>query len=170
MKKVLSLLLALVMVIGLLPLSAMNASAAEESATIALTDKTATRVSYSTTQQVWQQNGITLTNNKGGSSSNVGDYAPLRLYQSSEVIIEASGKTITKIEFTCNSYKSNYPADLQKSIGSAATVTVSGKVVTAVLAAPTEAFTFTLAKQVRLDSMTVYYTEAGGSEGGDTPA
>ena len=105
MKKVLSLLLAVVMIIGLLPLTALNASAAEESATIDLT-ATTTRVSYSTTQQVWQQNGITVTNNKGGSSSNVGNYAPLRLYQGSDVIIEASGKTITKIVFTVNTVKS----------------------------------------------------------------
>ena len=41
------------------------------------------RVSFTTEQQVWRANGITVTNDKGSSTSNVGDYtAPARFYKS----------------------------------------------------------------------------------------
>ena len=59
--------------------------------------------SLSTTKQVWQQNGITLTNDKGSSTNNVGDYAnPARFYKSSKITVEAPGN-ITAIKFVCNS-------------------------------------------------------------------
>ena len=57
-----------------------------EEVTLSFADK-AQRTSYSTTQQVWAQNGITLTNNKSKSTSNVADYAnPARFYKNSEII------------------------------------------------------------------------------------
>ena len=69
MKKVLSLLLALVMIVGLLPLTAMNASAAEESATITF-NNVSKRTAFDTSHQVWEENGIVVTNHFIGGSFN----------------------------------------------------------------------------------------------------
>ena len=50
-----------------------------EEATLSFADK-AQRTSFSTTQQVWAQDGITFTNNKASSTNSVADYAkPVRL-------------------------------------------------------------------------------------------
>lgn len=115
---------------------------------------TANRTSYSTTQQVWEQNGITLTNNKSSSTTNVADYAnPVRFYASSEIIIEAPGN-ITQIVFTADAAK--YATPLKNSIGTAATV--SGSTVTVTLDGSSSTFTIAkLTAQVRLDSLVVTY-------------
>ena len=48
------------------------------------------RTLFSETQQVWTQNGITLTNDKGSSTSDIADYAdPARFYKSSKIIVTA---------------------------------------------------------------------------------
>lgn len=126
------------------------------SATLSFADK-AQRTSYSTTQQVWEQNGITFTNNKASSTTNVGDYAnPVRLYANSEVIVEYDN--MKKIEFTCGS--SSYATALKNSIGTVdgATVTVSGSVVTVEFNENVDSFTIAkLTAQVRLSSLTVYF-------------
>ena len=135
---------------------------AQETATLSFADK-AQRTSFSTEQQVWEQNGITFTNNKASSTTNVADYAgPVRLYAKSEVIVEHAN-TMTQIVFTCGS--SSYATTLKNSIGDAATA--SGSDVTVALNSTT--FTVALTAQVRVNSITVTYT-AGGGEGGDTPA
>ena len=118
----------------------------------------AQRTTFTTSQQVWEQNGIKLTNDKGSSTSNVADYAnPARFYKDSKITVEASGKNITKIEFTCNS--SSYATALSSSIGSNGTVTVSGSKVTVVLSTP--ATSYVIAKlsggQVRINSLIVTY-------------
>ncbi|MBE6921010.1 MAG: hypothetical protein E7468_05530 [Ruminococcaceae bacterium] len=164
-RRILSMLLCLALVLGVIP---VFASAAEETATLSFADK-AQRTSFTTSAQIWEQNGITFTNNKG-SGSNIADYAkPVRLYKNSELIVALTeGNTITKIEFTCNS--SSYATALNSSIGNTDTHSVSGSVVTVTPAAA--ANTYTIASlsggQVRMDSLTVYYTAA--SEGGETPA
>ena len=160
MKKVLSLLLALVMIVGLLPLTAMNASAAEESATITF-NNVSKRTAFDTSHQVWEENGIVVTNNKGSSTSNVANYSnPARFYKNSELIVEYGGNELSKIAFTCNT--TAYATSLKNSIG--ANVTVSGKVVTVTLAAGTTAFTVKLTDgQVRMDSLTVT-ANIGGSD------
>lgn len=86
---------------------------AEETATLSFAS-TAQRTSFSTTQQIWQQNGITLTNDKSSSSSNVADYAnPARFYKSSKITIEAPGN-IKTIVFYCSG--SSYATALKNSI------------------------------------------------------
>ena len=116
---------------------------------------TANRLSQTTTKQVWQQNGITFTNNKASSSTNVANYsAPVRLYAGSEIIIEGAG--MTKIVFNCNS--STYATALKNSIGtvSGASVSVSSKVVTVTFASAVDSFTVAkLTAQVRIDSIVV---------------
>ena len=128
------------------------------SATIYFND-VANRTSYSEQQQVWQQNGITVTNDKAASTSNVGDYYdPARFYKSSNVTIAADA-AFSQIVFNCDDYKTTYPTDLQNSI-TTGSVSVNGTVVTVTLSSATTSFAITgLAGQVRVDSITVYFAE-----------
>ena len=109
---------------------------------------------------MWKQNGITVTNDKASSTSNVGDYYnPARFYKSSNVTIDAD-KAFTQIVFNCDDYKNTYPTDLQSSITSGGSVSVNGTVVTVTLSSATTSFAITtLAGQVRVDSITIYYAE-----------
>ena len=119
---------------------------------VSFADK-ANRTEYSTSKQVWAQNGVTVTNNKANSTSNVGDYSnPARFYASSSVTVDFAG--MTKIVFNCNS--TTYATALQNSIKTG-TVTVEGKVVTVVFEAPVDTYTIaSLGAQVRVDSIDVY--------------
>ena len=84
MRKLVAALLAVLMLCSIIPFSV---AADGSSATIDFTNK-ANRTAYSSSQQVWEQNGIIVTNDKGASTSNVGDYAnPGRFYKSSTVTI-----------------------------------------------------------------------------------
>lgn len=123
------------------------------SATLSFANK-ANRTSFSSTQQVWEQNGIKLINDKGASTSNVADYAaPARFYKSSKITVQYPG--MTKIEFICNN--SSYATALKNSIPSG-TVTVNGSVVTVVLASAEDSYVINslTGGQVRMDSITVY--------------
>ena len=127
-------------------------------ATLSFADE-AQRTSLSTTQQVWEQNGVTFTNNKGTGSNIVAYANPVRLYKNSEVVLEMEeGMVINKIEFACNT--TGYANDLATSIGDNAIV--SGKVVT-VASFAEESNSFVISSlsggQVRLDEITVTYTE-----------
>ncbi|MBR5818096.1 MAG: hypothetical protein IKY62_05570, partial [Clostridia bacterium] len=162
MKKTNSLLARLVtlvlMICLVFSLAIVVSTAAEEPATLSFADK-ANRTEFSGTKQVWYQNGITFTNNKGSSTNAVADYSPVRLYAGSNVVIDAPGN-ITKIVFTTSG--SSYATPLKNSIGSAATVTVSGSEVTVTPNGTSESFTVAkLTAQVRLNSITVTY-ESGG--------
>ena len=115
------------------------------------------RTSYSTSEQVWSNAGITLTNTKGSSTSNIGNFTnPARFYKSSKIEITSSVGNMTKIDFVCNSQ--DYASDLKSSITGA---TSSGNTVTVVFNEPTTTFTASLtAGQVRMNSLTVTYTPA----------
>ncbi len=128
---------------------------AETTATISFADK-ANRTTYSTEQQVWEQNGITVTNNKGASTSNVGDYAnPGRFYKSSDVTISYPGMTKIVIDATGSQDKYITPwVDSCKD--SNATATIDGKVVTIVFAEAVDSFSLTTTAQARAASMTIY--------------
>ena len=124
------------------------------STTISFADK-GNRTEFTSEIQVWEQNGITVTNNKGGSTNAVADYAgPARFYKNSELIIAYSG--ITKIVIACNS--TSYATSCQKSLSAAgANAVADGKNVTITFAEAVDSFTFTLSDgQVRVDSITVY--------------
>ena len=125
-------------------------------------DNLSKRVSFSTTKQVWEENGITFTNNKNSSTNDVANYvSPVRLYAGSDIIIETSG-TISDVIFDCNS--STYATNLKNSIGNSATVN-SDKVTVNNLSEKT--FTVdSLTAQIRLDALTVTYTTGNG---GNTP-
>lgn len=132
----------------------------EKSATLSFANK-AQRTSFSSTQQVWEQNGIKFTNDKSSSTTAVADYAaPVRLYANSKVTVEAPGN-ISKIVFDCSS--SSYATAMKNSIGtvSGATVSVSSDKVT-VTFTNANAASFVVAKltaQVRMDSITVTYLQ-----------
>ncbi len=114
------------------------------------------RVSQDGNAQVWQNGALKLTNNKAASSNAVvANVNPVRLYASSEVIVECPN--MTKIVFNCNT--TGYATALKNSIGDAATV--SGKVVTVEYAAPESKLTIAkLTAQVRLDSIVVTAAKA----------
>lgn len=113
---------------------------------------TSQRVSQTTEQQVWSNNGVTFTNDKAASTSNVIDSSnPVRLYANSKLTIEASG-LISKIVFDCNS--TSYATALKNSIGDTA-VADSDKV-TVDLDSSSDTFVIEkLTAQVRMDSLTV---------------
>ena len=126
------------------------------SATISFADK-ANRTDFdSASKQVWEQNGIKVTNNKAGSTSAVGDYAnPGRFYKSSEVIVEYPG--MTKLVIDSSGLESKYVAWDKSFSDSNATATVASGVTTITFANPVDSFKFaSMSAQCRAYSMTVY--------------
>ena len=119
---------------------------------------TAQRTEFSTTKQVWQQNGITFTNNKAASSSSVADYSnPIRVYKSSEVIIEVGGKGITKVVFNC---ASGYADELISSTFADGTAVQNSNTVTVTLGSPVTSFKITaIGAATRFNSIEVTYVQ-----------
>ncbi len=131
---------------------------AEQPVVTATVDKTITfdtnktqRTSFSSTQQVWQNDGVVFTNDKASSSNAVADYSPVRIYAKSSVTIAHPG--MTQIVFVCNASK--YVTPLTNSLGDA-TYTVDGNNVTVTLATPQDTFTIaSISAQTRFNSITV---------------
>ena len=111
------------------------------------------RTAFTTSQQVWEQNGVKVINDKGASTSNVADYtAPARFYKSSKLTVEYPG--MKKIEFVCNN--GSYATALKSSI-TTGTASVNGSVVTVELPSAADSYVVgVLSAQVRMDSLTVY--------------
>ena len=119
---------------------------------------TANRTTFTSSQQVWAANGITVTNNKGASTSNVADYSnPARFYKSSQLIVAATG--MLKIEFTCNS--ASYAQALKNALPSGTTCSENGSVITVTFAEAVDSFEIPslTGGQVRMNSITVYVAE-----------
>lgn len=140
-------------------------------ASISFADK-ANRTEYSIDIQVWEQNGVTVTNNKAASTSDVGDYAnPGRFYKSSETTIAFPG--MTKIVVDCAGLDAKYVTPWSGSFtDSNATAVVEGTTVTITFANAVDTFTWTaMSAQARAYQITVYTgsTEGGEDEGGETP-
>ena len=117
----------------------------------------ANRTSLSTTQQVWEQNGVKVINDKASSTTNVADYAaPVRFYKSSKLTVSITGKTMTKIDFKCNT--TAYAQALASSIPEAEAPTLSGSTVTVAFATPVAEYVVASLSggQVRMDNITVY--------------
>ncbi len=118
----------------------------------------ANRLEWDANHQVWSANGITLTNNKGASTSNVADYvAPARFYKSSEIIVECD-KAFSKIEFLCNN--ASYATALQNSITSG-NVTADGSSVIVTFDSAVTSYTVAslTGGQVRMNKLTVTFAE-----------
>lgn len=130
----------------------------ENTSTLSFADK-AERIEFSTTKQVWSQNGITLTNNKGSSTTAIADYAnPVRIYKSSDVVIEAEMFTKITFESAANDASGeaskNYLDNLSSIFGDAAVV--DGTTVTVELDGPVSSYSFTASVgQIRFYSVSV---------------
>ena len=132
----------------------------EITATLSFANK-AQRTTFTTSQQIWEQNGLKLTNDKASSKNAVADYAdPARFYAGSKLTLDApENSKIKSITFDCNS--SSYATAMKDSVGTVdgATVTVSSDKVTVTFTEATSA-QFVVAKmtaQVRMDSLSVTY-------------
>ena len=137
-------------VITVSQLGASSGDAVAVEAKISFADK-ANRTEYSTSKQVWEQNGIVVTNNKGASTSNVGDYAnPARFYKSSNVTIQAPGEIIS-ISIDCKGLETKYVTPWGTADNGIVTITLDGT---------SDTYTFNnLSAQARAYSMTVTYLE-----------
>ena len=134
-----------------------HADKAEYTSTLTFDDK-AKRTTFTSSQQIWEENGLTLINDKAASTNAVADYAkPLRCYMGSKITVNADGGEISEIVFDCNS--ASYATALKNSIGTTAPVTVSSDKVTVTLDDATEFVVAKLTAQVRMDSITVTYVK-----------
>ena len=118
----------------------------------------ANRTTFTTSQQVFEANGIKVINDKASSTSNVADYvAPARFYKSSKITVAAPGN-ITTIVFDCNS--ASYATALNNS-GLTGTVSVSSDKVTVILDGSSNEYVISslTGGQVRMDGVTVTYLQ-----------
>ena len=110
------------------------------------------RVEISSTTQVWQNDNLTLTNNKKGSSSNVADYSnPVRLYKGSEIIISYPGMTSLVINAPTGQYGTPWAATLD---AAGLDYEVNGGVYTVTFDSPVDSITLTASAQIRANSIT----------------
>ena len=125
---------------------------AEATATISFAD-VANRTTFNENQQVWAQNGITVTNDKASSTNNVADYSnPARFYKSSDLKV-AYTSAFTKVVINTAGGK-DFPADFTIE---GATVTVEGTVCTITFATAVQSFTITtLPNQVRVSTIEIF--------------
>ncbi len=120
------------------------------------------RLSHSSAEQVWFQNGITFTNTKGSSTTNVADYGnPVRLYKGSTITVSAPGN-ITKIVFNSAANDGSDAAKqyfnfLKTAVG---TNEVDGTKVTVKLDGTSSEVTYEMPGQVRLYDIAVTYVGA----------
>lgn len=135
---------------------------------------TSTRTSTSATQQIWEENGVKLTNDKGNSTTAVADVAPIRIYKSSSVKLEYPG--MLQLVFHSNKAMgtSNYPAyllqSLQADLGNVATITsdstnADDPTVTVKLNNAVDILEFTAnAGQIRLNKIDIDAVEGGATD------
>ena len=140
----------LTQVITVSQLGASSGTQTVEEATISFADK-ANRTEYSTSKQVWEQNGIKVTNEKAGSTTNVGDYTnPGRFYKGSNVKIEAPG-AILSISIDVTGIESKYKSAWGSDNNGIVTITLDGT---------SNTYEFTnLSAQARANKMTITYLE-----------
>ena len=112
-------------------------------------------------QQVWTENDITVTNNKGASTTAIDVenkyHDPVRFYKNSEVIINYV-KNIVKIEV--DTPEAKYATALVNSIEEGATVTADDRFATVELASPCTQFSFVLSGgQARVNSLKITFND-----------
>lgn len=122
-------------------------------------DDTSKRTEFDTSHQVWVENGITFTNEKGSSTSNVADYSnPARFYKSSNITISAPGN-ILALEFNCTGLADQYVTPFSSLEGANS----ANGVVTITLGGTTNTVTYEkLSAQARAYAVTVTYMEGEG--------
>ncbi len=147
----------------------------EVEATIDFTTTTQ-RVSQDTSSQVWSNDGLTFTNNKASSTTNVANYSnPVRIYANSSVEIKYDGGKIKKIviDGTSSNVSSAQITAWKTSIDnlgdSNITTSLSSKVVTVEFATEVDSLVITsLSAQAR--AMYITATVLKSSTGGDSTA
>ena len=117
------------------------------------------RTERNNNKQVWTNGGITLTNEKSSSKTNVSNNTnPVYFYAGSKLTLVAPGD-IKSITFVCNS--SDYATAMKNSVGTinGTTVTINGSNVTVTFteATATQFVVATLANEVRMNSLSVTY-------------
>ena len=124
-------------------------------------NNTAKRTEYSTTKQVWEENGIVVTNNKASSTTDVGNYCnPARFYKSSTVTIAYPGMTkIVIVGADENKYQTPIKDSLATGNIEGATISSQDSEYTIVFDSSIDAYTFTCSAQIRVASITVYFAE-----------
>ncbi len=133
----------------------------------------ANRTYFDSSKQVWQENGVTVTNEKTDTSTDIRDNVnPMRVYANTSVTIAYPG--LNKLEVTCptQSYAEALIAGVQAAYPNAeASFELTdpanknaNTIVTIVLAEASDSITFSVAKQTRFRNMTVY------GQAGQTPA
>ena len=124
-------------------------------------DNTSKRTSFNASMQVWEENGVVVTNNKASSQNDVADYAkPARFYKDSELIIESANGLFNKITIKVNS-DSKYATAIVNSINGTvegATSSNDSTTVTIIFETPTSELEFNLSGgQARVDFITLEY-------------
>jgi len=163
MKKILSLLLVALMIVGMLPMNAIHAHAAETAtSSMAVVGTTGVKAGDSSSIS-WTNNVITFTNYKAGSSTAIrsSDSTHYRVYAKSEVEVVAPGN-ITSIVITSSG--SSYVTPWVESAKEIGTATSSGNDITIVPTTPAASIKFTASAQVRLTNIEVTYEVAGGDD------
>ena len=143
-----------------------DSQATESTITFDTTDK---RTTYSSEQQIWQESGIIVTNNKASSTTAIGNYAkPARFYKNSELIVSLASPSskITKIVFNANT--TAYATTLASAIAEDDNYVVSTNSKAVTITFTQEAvysFEVTLTVgQVQLDSISVYTAASSGDD------
>ena len=120
---------------------------------------TTQRISYSTSKHVWGNGGLSFTNDKADSSTNIADYpsanyAHIRLYKDSKVTIACEGMTKMAIVSESGSdYKTAFTNSL---ISAGLNYTLSGDTYTILFSELTDSVTIPMSGgQARLKSITV---------------
>ena len=112
------------------------------------------RVSFSSEQQVWSQNGITLTLNRGEGTA-YSDKAPVQFASKGSLTIEGTGIKTIVIE-TGNTTYGTYVSNCFNGQPGVASVSAKTGIVTIVLTEAVDVFTIEyLAKQGQIKSITV---------------
>ena len=131
----------------------------EETVVTITFDDISKRTFLSTVQQVWVENGITVTNDKASASSNVNGqyYNPLRFYKNSTVTVDCPGMTKIVWDASGNTQAGYLKTSIEAAADSNVTVSVSGQIVTIEFAEPVDTFLVTCSGgQCRATSMEIY--------------
>ena len=136
----------------------------ESTVTISFSD-TANRTSLSKTQQIWEQNGIKVTNDKASSNVDCANYSnPARFYAGSNLTITC--ENMIKLEINCVGLDNKYVKGWLEVIG--ATATNNNGIIIVAFASPVDSLTYTgLSSQSRAYSITIY-TVGGVTQCGHT--
>jgi len=118
--------------------------------TITFDEEKTQRVEFTTQIQIWENEGLNVTNNKASSTTNVGDYSG-RFYKNSEIIISFPEMAKLIIDATGVDNDKLWDDTLTNA---GLSFTVENKIYTITFAEPVNSIELTCANQVRANSIT----------------